>query len=279
MSDEEKLKGLLTPEQFTAVFGFELGAIQRFVKLGMPAETIYAKKYYNLIRVGQWIVSHLRAGNINLNECAELFGVEPRTITLWVNAFGMPKAASGNYRIKDVVQWREKYLSKKIKDLQQGGTDGISAAARLKHAQAERQKLKLLQEQKILVAVDELMPFINEAITNLKINFQTFGQTVAPQVEGMNINERAQQMQKAINERLTELSELPDTLKRAGVFFEQQTAGSIPSLAAAPGAVGKRTRRQKKVSQSGIKSRARKIPAKHGAISGRNDERHSRSSR
>lgn len=277
MTDDERLKSLLTPEQFTTVFGFELGAIQRYVKLGMPFETISGKKYYNLVSVTQWILSHFKAGNITLNECAELFGVEPRTITLWVNSFGMPKAASGNYRIKDVVLWREKYLGKKIKELQQGGADGVSAATWLKKEQAERQRLKRLQEQRVLVVIDEIMPFIIDALVNLKINFQTFGQTVAPQIEGMNINERAQRIQQAINERLAEVSELPDTLKRAGVFFEQQTSGGIQSTQTAAAVVGKPTRSAKKNSQSGIKSRSGKVSVKHSTVSSRNDGRGTRS--
>ncbi|MBW7887443.1 MAG: hypothetical protein H3C35_03655 [Bacteroidetes bacterium] len=228
---EEKQKKLLTQQQFQSVFGYELGEVQRLLKFGLPHEIFSGKKYYDLIHVGQWLRSHWMAGYRSLEQMAELFGVEPRTITKFVNEFGMPKVANGLYRIKDCVQWREKYLNKKIKEILAGGEGGLSARQRLNKAKAIREEYKQALDERTLIRIDEVMPVFEEALKIMKQRLTVLPRRAAPMMEGTETNaEREEILRNNINEILTELAGTPDALRSVAESAREHFAESISDV-------------------------------------------------
>lgn len=255
---KQRKAGQITMQQLVQIFGVEPGTVQRWISFGLPVE--YKKgKLFDLAQVAQWIVVHLNAGYLSLNQCAEMFGVEPRTITKWRNEFGAPQSMTGFYRRNDIVQWREKYLGKKLKELQQGGPDGMSANARLKNTKEARERLKLLKETRQLVDLSEVMPVFIEALMNIRTRGSTFGQHVAPKLEGMNATQRSQRIQKELNVIFTELAIVPDKLKRLAAADPGGTSESPVGAPAASGDDTERARGSKERAQPGSKRRARKV--------------------
>jgi transposase len=196
---------------------------------------------------------------MTLDEVAVMFDVEIRTVTKWKNEFGMQQAAPGFYKRDDVVKWRVQYLEKKIKLLQQGGVDGVSASTKVKQVKYERDQLKLLQEQRLLVNIDEIIPIITDQLSNLRTNSATYGQRVSPLVEGMSVNERAIVLQDKLNELFAKLSGVPDTLKRIGSSIERPASESVQRVKSAPKNKNKRTRNRKKNTKPRVKSRTRSV--------------------
>ncbi len=242
MSDENK-KGLLSLQQFLAVFGVEPGRVQRWIKFGMPVEE---GKKFDLVQVGQWIVRHLSVGYMTLEQTAEMFGVEVRTITKWKNEFGLPQAASGFYKRNDVVQWREKYLNKKIKEMQAGGEDGLSARQRMYKAKAIREEYKQAVEERSLIRIDEVMPIFEEALKIMKQRITVLPRRSARLMEGTQTSaEREEILRKNVNEILTELSNTPDALRSVAESARQHYAATLPDAQAAAANVGHRVGRRK----------------------------------
>lgn len=201
----DQKKGLLTLQQFLAVFGVEPGGVQRWIKFGMPVEE---GKKFDLVQVGQWIVRHLSVGYMTLEQTAEMFGVEVRTITKWKNEFGLPQAATGFYKRNDVVQWREKYLNTKLKTLQQGGTDGVSASTKLKSAQARRQELRYAKEAGKLVDIDMVVPVFEKLFSLIAQRRKLFSKRTNPQLDGIDsFGEREKILNDSINELFTDIYE------------------------------------------------------------------------
>jgi len=260
MPEEEKLKGLLTHEQCQAVFGLDHDAIQRLIRFDMPVEIHGGKKYFNLLQTGQWLIRHYKAGYLNLNEAAELFGVEPRTITKFTNEYGMPKAASGFYKTKDIVLWREKYLSNKLKTLQQGGSDGVSANTKLKTAQAKRQELRLQKESGSLVEIDKVRPVFDKLFSLMAQRRKLFSKRTNPQLDGI---ETFGEREKILNDNVDELfNDIYESGIRELARLQQLSGGneSIPQAASSSGTVArKRVGKKKPHSKSRNRKRTLKI--------------------
>jgi phage terminase Nu1 subunit (DNA packaging protein) len=244
---EQKEKGLLTQQQFLAVFGVEPGTMQRFIKFGMPVEE---GKKFDLVQVGQWIVRHLQAGYLSLEQTAEMFNQEVRTITKWKNEFGMPQAAPGFYKRDDVVKWRVSFLEKKIKTLQQGGSDGVSANTKLKTAQAARQEIRLQKEMGKVVDIDIVIPVFEKQYALIAQRKKLFAKRTNPQLEGLEYAEREKILERNTDELFNNIYE--STIEELNRIRELYIAnkGNIESSQAAPAVDSKRTRKRKKNSKS-----------------------------
>lgn len=253
-------KGYLNQQQFQAVFGVEPGQLQRWIKFGMPVIAIGQQKQFDLIQVGQWIVSHLRAGYLTLEQTAEMFGVEVRTITKWKNDFGMPQSAPGFYKRNDVIQWREKYLSKKIKLLETGGSDGMSQSTRLKRVQSQRQELRLRKEAGALVEIEKVIPVFENLWSLIAQRRKLFSKRTNPQLDGIDT---FPEREKILNDNIDGLfTDIYNTgireLDRLREFSGQdangvghiETPGKVPS---------KRTRRKASNTKSRNVKRTRSV--------------------
>ena len=259
MSNDQK-KGYLTLQQFQAVFGVEPGQVQRWLKFGMPVIITGSQKQFDLVQVGVWIVSHLRAGYLTLEQTAEMFGQEIRTITKWKNDFGMPQAMPGFYKRNDVVQWREKYLSGKIKTLQQGGTDGVSASTKLKQAQARRQELRLAKESGRLVEIDKVKPVFEKIYSLISQRRKLFSKRTNPQLDGIDsFGEREAILNKNIDELFTDIydSGIRELARLQELSDGNENVTQDPA-SAAPHA-RKRARRRASNSKRRIGKRTRKV--------------------
>lgn len=255
---KERKAGQITMQQLVQIFGVEPGTVQRWISFGLPVADKKGK-IFDLAQAAQWIVVHLNAGYLSLNQCAEMFAVEPRTITKWRNEFGAPQSMTGFYRRNDIVQWREKYLGKKLKELQQGGPDGMSANARLKNTKEARERLKLMKETRQLVDLSEVMPVFTDVLITLKMHGSTFGKSIANDLEGMNATQRAQYIQNALNRIFSQIASVPDALQRLAATDPGGTSESTLGADASSGDDTERTRGNKKDPQPRSRRRARKV--------------------
>lgn len=272
----EKRKQYLTEQQLLGIFGVEPGTVMRWIKFGLTFEKEGRVKLFHLAATCQWVHQHLTAGYLSLEQVAQMFGVEPRTVTKFVNEFGMPRSLPGFYKRDEVVRWREKYLAGKLRTLQQGGMDGVSATTQLKQEKVLRERMKRLQEERQLVNIAEVMPVFTSLLSNMRTNASTMGQSCARQVVGLPINEAAQRIQREINDLFTEFAGLHHSLERLGPSVPGGAAEVVVGAAAAPGDVHKPARRGKKIPEPGVRRRAGKVSHKHGAVSKRNDGRRPR---
>ncbi len=213
MTDEEKGK-LATRSIMCTIYAVDMYTLQRWIKLGIPHKREGGETYFQPAEAGQWIKNYYTSGQITHEQIAAIFNVEPRTITQWTNSFGMPKFAPGVYVIKDCVQWRIKFLEKKIKELQQGGADGVSANTKLKIAQAKRQELRLAHEQGMVINRNEIVPIFREAVENTVTKGKQFGRSVAPRVHGLEIKILAEKLQEEFDDTISQFANVPDTLQR-----------------------------------------------------------------
>jgi hypothetical protein len=174
----------------------------------------------------------------------------------------MPKAGRGQYNLSECVQWRCNYLEKKIKILTEGGADGMNQGTRLKKVNSEIKEYHLSKLRGELVALDEIMPLIAEGLNRIRQLAQTFGQRTGPQLEGLDNTERAETLQDNINELLTELVSIPDTLRRLEKFARYRTSEGVQTVIAAAKDDRKPVGGSKKNVKSRNKPGTRKIPRK-----------------
>jgi len=191
---------------------------------------------------------------LNHAQCAMLFGIEPRTITKWVNENGMPKEGRGQYNLMSIVQWRCSYLEKKIKVMENGGVDGMNQNTRLKKVSSEIKELQLAKLNRSLIDLEEIMPIIITALSNIRQTSIPFSQKVSPQLEGLNLNERSELIRDQLNELFEELSHIPDTLRRIAAVDQYRTSESIQRSETAAKNEGKRTRRSVSHTKQGKRS-------------------------
>jgi hypothetical protein len=179
-------------------------------------------------------------------QCAVIFGVEPRTVTKWSNEYGMPKVGRGKYNLIEVVQWRCNYLEKKIRELEMGGPDAVNQKARLNRIIAETKELQLAKLRGTLVDLNEIMPIITHGLNDIRQTSTTFAQKISPQLEGMDLSERSEFIKDSINELFKELTNIPDALRRSVSVAESSPAESVLGLKAASKDDDQRTRGSKK---------------------------------
>lgn len=190
-----------------------------------------------------------KSNDLSHQQCAIIFGVEPRTITKWSNEYGMPKKGRGQYSLIEVVQWRCNYLEKKIRELESGGVDGMNQKIRLNRIIAETKELQLAKLRSSLVDLDEIMPIIVQGFSDIRKTSDTFSQKISPQLEGLDLNERSELIKDALNELFEGLARIPDTLKRLVSVAEHGAAESILGTKATAKDDGERTRGGKKDSK------------------------------
>ncbi len=247
---KEKPKTHLNQMQFLAVFGIEPGMMQRWIKFGMPVIVEGNQKYFDLLEVGQWIVQHLNAGYLTLEQTAEMFAVEVRTITKWKNDLGMPQSAPGFYKRNDVVGWREKYLSKKMKVLESGGVDGMSQSTRLKRVQSQRQELRLQKEAGKLVEIDKVIPIFEKLYALQAQRKKLFSKRTNPQLDGIDsFGEREKILNENIDGIFTDIYETGIRELNRLRELSGQGEGNMGVDEAAEKDAAKRTRRRKTHSQ------------------------------
>jgi phage terminase Nu1 subunit (DNA packaging protein) len=251
---KEKNKGLLTQQQFLAVFAVEPGMLIRWIKFGMPVIIEGNQKFFDLLQVGQWIVQHLSAGYLTLEQTAEMFAVEVRTITKWKNDIGMPQSTPGFYKRNDVIQWREKYLSKKIKLLETGGTDGMSQSTRLKRVQSQRQELRLQKEAGNLVEIDKVIPVFEKIYSLMAQRRKLFSKRVNPQLDGIDsFGEREKILNDNIDGIFTDIYNTGIRELNRLREFSGTNGGDMENNSAAQKTSSKRARKRKKNSKPGNK--------------------------
>lgn len=203
-----------------------------------------------------------KTGRVTHQQIAMVFGVEPRTISNWTKDLGLPKYARGQYNLVECVQWRCNYLEKKIKTLTEGGTEGMNQGTRLKRVNSEIKEYHLSKLRGELVALDEIMPIFTDALNRIRQRAQSFGQRTGPQLEGLDNNERAETLQEHINELFSDLTTIPNALRRLEKFARYRTSESVPDIKAAAKNDGQPVGKRKANAKSGNKSGARKISRK-----------------
>jgi phage terminase Nu1 subunit (DNA packaging protein) len=257
MSKKQKSSnGVITPQQFMQLFGYEIGAMQRLIKLGMPTAGDGKKKEFNLIEVANWLRTHWAVGYMSLQEVADMFGVEVRTVTKFVNELGMPKVVSGWYKRNDIVQWRLKHLEKKIKELQQGGSDGVSASTKLKSAQARRQELRYAKEAGKLVELDKVLPVFEKLFSLIAQRRKLFSKRTNPQLDGIDsFGEREKILTESIDELFNDIYE--SGIRELTRLRELSGADQDIAQNNAPAAPAARKRVGKKVSRPQRRNRKR----------------------
>lgn len=253
----EKQKGFLNQQQFQAVFGVEPGQVQRWIKFGLPVKGSGSGKQFNLVEAGQWVVSHLKAGYLSLEQTAEMFGQEVRTITKWKNEHGLPQAMPGFYKRDDVVKWREKYLSKKLKEAQSGGADGMSQSTRLKRVQSQRQELRLQKEAGQLVEIEKVIPIVQKMFLLIAQKRKNFSKNTNPQLDGVvNDGEREEILNRNVNDLFNNIVEsgIRELNRLRELSGQNEHVAQYPEAPAK--AAIKRTRRGHKNSKRGKRKRA-----------------------
>jgi hypothetical protein len=198
-----------------------------------------------------------RKSYLNHHQAAQVFAVEPRTITKWCNELGMPKVGRGEYDLLQVVQWRCNYLEKKIREAEAGGEDGLNARQRIFIATAKKKENELAIQEQQLVNIDEVMPVIIKILDIFRNKALVFPKRVAPSLEGVETNhEREALLKDNIFELLNDLTSIPNKLKGLTIL-DDAAEERIRDAKAAAKNDGKRVGGRKKNTQRRNSKRAR----------------------
>ncbi|MEM9302509.1 MAG: terminase small subunit [Pseudomonadota bacterium] len=147
---------------------------------------------------------------VNLSECAEFFGVQLNTIKAWVNK-GAPviqrggKGTPWKLDTVEVYEWREAA----IREDALGSidfTDYEEARRRKIAAEAAMAELELMKARGELLVIEEVIADQAARDANMRARVLGIGAKIAPLIEGMSVNERRTEIDRACREALAELA-------------------------------------------------------------------------
>jgi hypothetical protein len=175
------------------------------------------------------------------HQIAIVFGIEPRTITKWVNELGMPRAGRGKYNLVACVQWRESYNQKKIEELRAGGKDGLSARKDYFIASAEMKRYQIAEKKKKLIKVSDARRIFEDLFTLIISRKKVYAKKTNPQLEGIQSpGERERILDDNVNELFRDIYERGSAeLRRL-----EKLSGPVEGEPAAPQTVAPHARKR-----------------------------------
>lgn len=135
----------------------------------------------------------------SLERVASAFDVSLRTVQRWV-AQGMPQKEGGEYDLLAIQAWR---LSKA--DQNPGDTEGWELTYRkYKALLAEIEYQKRIGD---LIPKAEVVAGMIDRITAVKMQFLALPQRIAPQLEGLDVNQREELLRDRLEEIIQEFAD------------------------------------------------------------------------
>lgn len=220
-------------------------------KLGMPRER---GRKYNVSRVVHWVIdwyrqriAHEKANRYvwELNELADLFHREPRSINKMAKDRGLPRAGRGKYEIKPVVRWFIDDLERQLDIAKAGGEDAAAAKARLIRSQADQKEIEVAKLRGEAVNIDDFTRVVTDGLSITRQQMLGLKKRLAPALEGLEtVAEREAIIDTYIHELLTDLATVPDRIQRLAEVAKASAAESVGDLDAAGKAHRRRARRR-----------------------------------
>ena len=146
--------------------------------------------------------------HVATEELARHLGVTPQRVNQYA-AEGMPKVGRNEFDIHVACRWVREY-ERKLQVAEAAkrydATDFLAQQARLTKLKADLAEDRLARERAELIPAAQIMPLIERIFTSFKDNLLSLSGKVAPFVTGRPPAEVRDILDKAIRERLTELS-------------------------------------------------------------------------
>lgn len=245
---------LASIEQIAQLLKVDIFQVEEFVrKHSLPRER---KNQFDLSRVIHWKIEYDRRQleaaqrqryEWTAPELADLFGVNIRTIDKAAKESGMPRKGRGIFDVRDAIKWRLNQYKKQIEILQAGGEDALQSKRRTASYVAEIKRMDMAERMGQIIAIEELTPVLQDAITLLVQKSEVLPDRAAVAVARLETyEERKAAIKKIKDEVFDDLSTVPDTLRRLAESHRKAHAGVGP-VEAAPADDRKRTRKRQKV--------------------------------
>lgn len=264
----QREKKYATPEQIAQLIHEPIHKLDELVrKYGMPRAGYNKFDSFKVVRWKfDWLQHQLeeekaRRNIRSLGEIADLFGkVQQRTINLLVKNEGLPRKERGEYDLAEVIPWYMKRYEHQLKEAKAGGEDGVQAKARLIKAQADLKQIALAKVRAEVINVQDAIIAFENVLSILRQRANVFPKRAAPQLEGLETNgEREAMLKDLINELLTELADIPNTLIGMAELTRQGLAEGIQAAQAPAKAHRKRMGGKKSHPKRRNRAGARKV--------------------
>lgn len=264
MTDEKKYAN---PDQISLLLREPIDRLDELVrKERMPRR---GRSRYDVVQVVHWLIDRqrreleaekMRRNRRSLEEISDLFLLEPRWINRLAKEHGLPREGRGQYDLIKVVRWYVSYLKRQIDEIRAGGEDGLQAKARLIKSQANIKEMEEAKLRKQVINVADAASIVEEALSILRTRLLTLHKRAAPQLDGLEtIGEREEVIKGIIYESLTDLSNIPDSIRHVAVLSHGRAAESVQDAAPAAAADHKRLGRGKAHPIARNRKRTRKV--------------------
>ena len=196
-------------------------AIERMVsKEGLQR---ISKDQYDVAKTVRWYIGRQRKqleeqaktrSDRTVGEIAELFGVTVKWINRLVTEKGWPRKARGTYDLLQVIPWMVRDLKRQIEEAKAGDESMADAMKREQMAKADLLEIKLARSRGEVINVSDATNIMRDLVAQTKSTFLAQPRKLAPRlVMKESPNEVEAILEQEIHGALSELAQLPDTLR------------------------------------------------------------------